>query len=89
MPDSNQRQLYLAQSLALECKQLLVEAITQHHSNVNWFLLDEIGQTYHASMNLEQGLDAPVLEVTDLKTHALLFRFKIQIECEPIEEKDD
>jgi len=87
MNDKNRHSAVLAQRLALECKHSLVEAAELNARGGEWLVSDEMGNEYNASLVVDEGLDCPVVELRDGDTNVILFRFRVEVLCEPVDEE--
>lgn len=87
MTDENRQTAVLAQRLALECKQSLVEAAEFNANGGEWLVSDNMGNEYGASLVVDEGLDCPVIELRDSESSTMQFRFRVEVVCEPIHER--
>ncbi|MEO2031647.1 MAG: hypothetical protein ABGZ35_06150 [Planctomycetaceae bacterium] len=87
MIDKSRQKIVLAQRLALECKHSLVEAAELNASGGEWLVSDEIGNEFAASLVVDEGLDCPVIELRNVESDVLQYRFRVEVVCGPIGEQ--
>lgn len=87
MSEQNRQAAVLAQRLALECKHSLIEVAELNSSGGEWLVSDDLGNEFGASLVVDEGLDCPVIELHDSESDAVQYRFRIEVVCEPIDER--
>lgn len=87
MTDKSRQTAVLAQRLALECKQSLVEAAELYASGGEWLVSDDMGNEFDASLVMDEGHDCPLIELCDGESGLRRYRFRIEVVCEPIDEQ--